>query len=59
MEPKDQHFNRTMEKMQDNMVKLTNIISDSIKKIIEWNVEQMSYPLQQTMYELGILPFAN
>ena len=45
--------------MQDNMVKLTNIISDSIKKIIEWNVEQMSYPLQQTMYELGILPFAN
>ena len=59
MELQDQNFKQTMEKMHDNMVKLTNIISDSMKKIIESNVEQMSHPLQQTMYELGISPFAN
>ena len=51
MELKDQHFNRKMEKTHDNMAKFTNIISDSVKKLIESNAEQMSYPLQRPNLE--------
>ena len=51
MELQDQHFNRKMEKTHDNMAKFTNIISDSVKKLIESNAEQMSYPLQRPNLE--------
>lgn len=51
MELQDQHFNQKMEKTHDNMAKFTNIISDSMKKLIESNAEQMSYPLQRPNLE--------